>query len=43
MIKRYKKDMAYYKKHVEHLQKEYAAARKELTSLEFWKNYLNLK
>lgn len=43
VIKRYKKDMAYYKRHVEHLQKEYAAARKELTSLEFWKNYLNLK
>ncbi len=39
---RYQKDLDYYKKHKDDLQKAYAAARSKLTSVEFWKEYLRL-
>ena len=42
VIKRYKKDMTYYKKHIERLRKEYADARAELTSVAYWKHYLKI-
>ncbi len=40
--KRYAHDLKYYKANIERLRKEYAAARSELTSLEYWKNYLKM-
>ena len=38
--KRYMRDLKYYKANINRLRKEYAAARVELTSVEYWKNYL---
>ena len=43
IMARYKKDLAYYKHHIERLRKEYAAARPMLTSVEYWKNYLGME
>lgn len=43
IIARYKKDLRYYKNHIERLRKEYAAARATLTSVEYWKNYLGME
>lgn len=43
IIARYKKDLRYYKNHIERLRKEYAAARSTLTSVEYWKNYLGME
>lgn len=40
--KRYLRDMSYYKANRERLNKEYAAARSKLTSIEFWKDYLDM-
>ena len=42
IVKRYKRDLAYFKNNSERLQEEYAAARKDMTSVEYWKKYLNL-
>lgn len=40
--KRYSRDLRYYKANIDRLRKEYAAAREELTSVGFWKNYLDM-
>lgn len=40
--KRYARDLKYYKQHADRLHREYAAARPELTSVEFWKQYLDM-
>ena len=40
--KRYAHALKSYKANIERLRKEYAAARSELTSLEYWKNYLKM-
>ena len=40
--KRYMHDLKYYKANINRLRKEYAAARAELTSVEYWKNYLKM-
>lgn len=40
--KRYARDLKYYKANIERLRKEYAAARKELTSVQYWKHYLKM-
>lgn len=40
--KRYMRDLKYYKANINRLRKEYAAARAELTSVEYWKNYLKM-
>ena len=40
--KRYMRDLKYYKANINRLRKEYAAARAELTSIEYWKNYLKM-
>ena len=36
------RDLKYYKANINRLRKEYAAARVELTSVEYWKNYLKM-
>lgn len=41
--KRYERDLKYYKKNIERLRAEYAAAREELTSVAFWKHYLDME
>lgn len=41
--KRLKKDLAYYKANKERLHAEYAAARAEMTSVDFWKRYLGIE
>lgn len=41
--KRYAWDLKYYKANIERIRKEYAEARSELTSLEYWKNYLKME
>lgn len=41
--KRYARDLKYYKANIERIRKEYAEARSELTSLEYWKNYLKME
>lgn len=40
--KRYLRDMRYYRAHAARLREEYAAARDKLTSIEFWKDYLDM-
>ena len=40
--KRYKRDMAYYKKHAERLSREYLAAAPQMESVAFWKRYLQM-
>lgn len=42
IMDRYKKDLRYYKYHIERLRKEYAAARGKLTSVAYWKQYLGM-
>ncbi|OZG63634.1 galactofuranosyltransferase [Bifidobacterium hapali] len=42
IVKRYERDLKYYKKNIERLRKEYVAARAELTSVKYWKRYLNI-
>ncbi len=42
IMKRYQRDLRYYKKHVKRLRAEYAAARDELTSVKYWKHYLKM-
>lgn len=39
---RYKRDIRYYKRHKDDLQKAYSAASSKLTSVEFWKGYLGI-
>jgi galactofuranosylgalactofuranosylrhamnosyl-N-acetylglucosaminyl-diphospho-decaprenol beta-1,5/1,6-galactofuranosyltransferase len=40
--KRYAKDLRYYKANKKRLLAEYAAARSQLTSVQYWKQYLNM-
>ena len=40
--KRYKRDLAYYKKHAERLSREYLAAAPQMESVAFWKQYLQM-
>ncbi|MGO4923066.1 glycosyltransferase [Bifidobacterium choerinum] len=40
--KRYKRDLAYYKKHADRLSREYLAAAPQMESVEFWKAYLQM-
>lgn len=42
IMKRYKRDLRYYKANINRLRYEYAASRKKVTSLSFWKNYLKM-
>lgn len=42
IMKRYHRDLRYYKRNIKRLRAEYAAAREELTSVEFWKHYLKM-
>ncbi|MBT1161486.1 glycosyltransferase [Bifidobacterium sp. SO1] len=42
IVKRYERDLKYYKKNIERLRREYSAARAELTSVKYWKHYLNM-
>ena len=42
ITKRYARDLKYYKKNIERLRNEYAAARDELTSVTYWKQYLDM-
>lgn len=42
IIKRYRKDMAYYRSHIKQLNNEYADARKTMTSEAFWLDYLGM-
>lgn len=41
--KRYARDLRYYKANIARLRQEYSAARKELTSIKYWKHYLNME
>lgn len=40
--KRYARDLRYYKANIDRLRKEYSAAREELTSVKYWKQYLKM-
>lgn len=40
--KRYKRDLAYYKKHADRLSREYLAAAPRMESVGFWKAYLQM-
>ena len=40
---RYRRDMRYFKAHEKQLRARYEASRSQVTSLEFWKNYLDMK
>lgn len=40
--KRYKRDLAYYKKHADRLSREYLAAAPQMQSVSFWKHYLHM-
>ncbi len=42
IMKRYREDLAEYRKNKQDLEKRYAAAREWLTSEEFWKGYLGI-
>lgn len=41
--KRFRRDLAYYRKHAKRLARAYAAAVPELTSVGFWKSYLGME
>lgn len=41
--KRYKDDLKAYKRNIDRITKEYAARRDELTSVAYWKRYLNME
>ncbi|RYQ16774.1 glycosyltransferase [Bifidobacterium pseudolongum] len=43
VVKRYKRDMAYFKKHRERLAQEYKDAALKLESVGFWKRYLDME
>lgn len=40
--KRYRRDMAFYRKNIHRLRNEYRAAAVKWTSIPFWKRYLNM-
>ena len=40
--KRYKRDLKYFKANSKRLHKEYETARPEMTSVEYWKQYLGI-
>ena len=42
ITKRYERDLKYYKKNIDRLRKEYSSARAELTSVKYWKQYLDM-
>ncbi|RSX53351.1 galactofuranosyltransferase [Bifidobacterium dolichotidis] len=42
IMKRYQRDLKYYKHNIERLRAEYRDARAELTSVEYWKHYLKM-
>ncbi|MDN6016851.1 MAG: glycosyltransferase family 2 protein, partial [Bifidobacterium mongoliense] len=42
IVERYARDLRYYKRNIERLRAEYSAARDELTSVAYWKNYLQM-
>lgn len=42
IIKRYKADLAYYKKHKQEISQAYRSEKAKLTSLEYWKQYLHI-
>lgn len=42
ILKRYQRDLHYYKHNIDRLRTEYSQARPKLTSLEFWKDYLDM-
>ena len=42
ITRRYQADMSYYRRNIRRLRKEYSAAREELTSIPFWKRYLEI-
>lgn len=42
LYKRYKKDLALYERNKKSIDEAYSNARKELTSVEFWKHYLGI-
>lgn len=42
IIKRYKQDLKLFKANTKRLHEEYAAARPEMTSVEYWKKYLGI-
>lgn len=41
-MKRYQRDLKYYKANINRLREEYAQAFPKLTSLQFWEHYLDL-
>ena len=43
IMKRYHRDLRYYKKNIDRLRREYAAIRPTVTSLAYWKNYLKME
>ena len=43
ILKRYKRDLKYYNKHKESLTKAYSNSRDGLTSIQYWKYYLNMQ
>lgn len=42
IVKRYKRDVAYFKKHRSRLEREYQEAAPKLESVDFWKRYLGM-
>ena len=42
IVRRYQRDLKYYKRNIDRLRAEYAAARDELTSVRYWKHYLGM-
>lgn len=42
IVKRYKRDVAYLRKHEARLKREYVEARPSMTSVEYWKKYLKI-
>ena len=42
IVKRYERDLRYYKHNIDRLRAEYSAARPELTSVKYWKHYLQM-
>ena len=42
IVKRYKRDVAYFKKNRNRLEREYQEAAPKLESVDFWKRYLGM-
>ena len=42
IIRRYERDLHYYKRNIDRLREEYSGARAELTSVKYWKHYLQM-